>query len=401
VSQFDRRRVLQLLGGVGAAGLFAPALAACGSGSGSSASTSRLKVGMIVPQTGANKAIGTAMANGFRLYLGLNDNTLGGHPVDLVTADEGETAAAAKAAADKLVRQSGAQVLTGVASTTAMIALRDQIEAAQVPLIGSNASPATALGVVNYIWRTSYVNNEAGEALGVYVAQNLHAQGPVFIVSDDSPSAQDEVTGFVTSYQGLPGHLDFAADPLVVPASADPNISYHSAINAIRNSSAKVVFAFFAGNAAVNFVKAFHSAGLNAALYAPGFLTEGTMLAAQGNSANGIFTALNYSADLDNNANQTFAAAYQKAYKTAPSTYAMASYDAGAVLDMSLQLAGTDVSPRGINAAIGRIGEIDSPRGTWQFNQTRTPLQKWYLRQVRKDGAVLANVLLSDLSTLG
>jgi branched-chain amino acid transport system substrate-binding protein len=78
----------------------------------------------------------------------------------------------------------------------------------------------------------------------------------------------------------------------------------------------------------------------------------------------------------------------------------MASYDAGAVLTSALQLAGSDLSPQSINAAIGQIGEIDSPRGTWQFNQNRTPLQTWYLRQVRPDGAVLSNVLLSDLATL-
>ena len=36
-----------------------------------------------------------------------------------------------------------------------------------------------------------------------------------------------------------------------------------------------------------------------------------------------------------------------------------------------------------------------------RFNQTRSPLQKWYLRQVRYDGEVLANSVVSELTTLG
>jgi branched-chain amino acid transport system substrate-binding protein len=50
---------------------------------------------------------------------------------------------------------------------------------------------------------------------------------------------------------------------------------------------------------------------------------------------------------------------------------------------------------------LGQVGQVDSPRGVWQFNTPRTPQQKWYLRQVRPDGPVLGNVTISDLATLG
>ncbi len=84
-----------------------------------------------------------------------------------------------------------------------------------------------------------------------------------------------------------------------------------------------------------------------------------------------------------------------------PSTYAMASYDAAAVLDKALALAAGDLAPQTINTALTDIGQIDSPRGAWQFNQTRTPLQRWYLRQVRREGQALSNALLGDLAMLG
>jgi branched-chain amino acid transport system substrate-binding protein len=71
------------------------------------------------------------------------------------------------------------------------------------------------------------------------------------------------------------------------------------------------------------------------------------------------------------------------------------------VLDKALSLVDGELSGETLNAAIGRVGQISSPRGDWQFNQNRSPQQRWYLRQVRMDGAVLANNVVSELATLG
>jgi branched-chain amino acid transport system substrate-binding protein len=140
----------------------------------------------------------------------------------------------------------------------------------------------------------------------------------------------------------------------------------------------------------------------NLPLFAAGFLTEGGVLAAQGQSARDIYSVLNYSPDLDNAANRTFTAAWRARHDSAPTTYAMASYDAGAVLDRAIGAAGTNPTPEAINAAIAGIGQIDSPRGSWEFSRnTHAPIQKWYLRQVRPDGRALSNTVVESLLTLG
>ena len=51
--------------------------------------------------------------------------------------------------------------------------------------------------------------------------------------------------------------------------------------------------------------------------------------------------------------------------------------------------------------AIGKVGKIDSPRGTWEFNDNGTPRQLWYLREVKQSGDGLANVVISELGELG
>jgi branched-chain amino acid transport system substrate-binding protein len=172
----------------------------------------------------------------------------------------------------------------------------------------------------------------------------------------------------------------------------------------IKASGPKAVYCFYAGKAAIDFVTQYAQSDVkDVPLYAAGFLTEGTVLPAQGAAAGGIQTVLNYSPDLDNTANRAFVSAWQASKHTGPpTTYAMASWDAAALLDKAIAAAGTDPTPTAINSAIGRLGQIDSPRGPWQFSpKTHTPVQKWYLRRVQTDGPALANVVVSDLATLG
>jgi branched-chain amino acid transport system substrate-binding protein len=399
VSQVDRRQALKLLGALGAASL---ATACSGITGGDDepveeqGSSTPVRIGLLVPRTGAFQPIGEEMLNGFQLYLDLNDGRFGGHPVRLLTEDEGATAQSGAAALNRLLEQD-VLALTGVASSDVMLAIRNAVENAQVPLVGSNASPADLQGVI-YIWRTSYVNDEPGRALGTYLAQEVNGQ--IAMIAPDNTTGRDVIDGFRRAFGPDDGRL--APSPIFTNNDPTPGRDFFSVqLQQLRAIQPSVVFCAYAGAAAVEFVRQYRASGLTADIYAPGFLTEGTTLQTLGDGARNIFTAMNYSPDLDNAANREFTGAYRRAYDSVPTTYAMASYDAAAVLDKAVRLAGDTLNPQRINLMLGRVGQIDSPRGTWQFNQPRTPQQRWYLRQVRPDGPVLSNILLSDLATLG
>ena len=398
VQHIDRRQALKLLGALGAAGL-ASACALSDDDDSRGGSATPVRIGLLTPQSGANKPVGEDMRNGFQLYLGLNGQRLGGHPVELVTADEGDSAKTGQAALKQLLDRN-VLALVGVASSTVMTAIRPAIEAAKVPLIGSNASPAALTGSV-FIWRTSYVDDEPGRALGPYVSEQV--RGKVALITADSagdPSGRDAIEGFRFSFGSTDERI---VDSLVsVPYSARPGAGYYAGtLNELEEMDPDAVYCTLSGNAAVEFIKQYRAAGLRKPLYAPGFATEGASLTALGESGRDVFTALNYSSDLDNPANRRFATAYRQEHSTSPTTYAMAAYDAAAVLDKAISLAGSELTPLAVNLSLSKIGQVDSPRGTWQFNQSRTPQQVWYLRQVREDGRVLANVVLGQLATLG
>lgn len=395
VSQMNRRRALQLLAALGTTGF----AAGCGSDTDAqpAADGSPIKIGLITPQAGGFKSIGDDITNGFQLFLDMHNQRLGGHPVTLLTADEGDSAKTGKAAVDDLLKQ-GVLALTGIVNSAVMVGIRDTVEQARVPLIGSNASPSS-LQSVFYIWRTSYVLDEAGRALGRYLRDHLPANGRVAIIMPENVGSPDVVRGFRQEFGATDPRI---ADP-VTYTTANPNPGKTAFTVDIDKALAKnptAVFCFYAGAAAVEFIKQLREE-FSGPVYAPGFLTEGTVLENLKDNALGIQTALNYSADLNNTSNRVFASAYRKKYQITPTTYAMASYDAAQVLDQAIQLTGGTPTPQQVNLALGKIGQIDSPRGIWQFNQPRTPQQKWYLREVQRDGQVMSNVLINELATLG
>jgi branched-chain amino acid transport system substrate-binding protein len=384
------------------AGLLVTALtgSACAGARPSAAAASRLKIGLLVSLTGSFKNIGADMRRGAHLYLSTHGNKLGGHEIELVEADEGDGGLVARPPAEKLVNQDGVAALVGVVSGGTVTAVTELMTKSKVPLVGANGRPSR-MDNVTWVWHTSYVSADAGAAMGEYVRSV--AGGPVYVIGPDYPGGWDEIGGFVTSFTAAGGKL---ANPggkaKFTPYPHTTNFEPYLA--AIESSKARAVYCYYTGKAAIDFVMQYKQYGLagKLPLYAAGFVTEGNVLTAQGAAATGIKNSLNYAADLDNPTNRAFVAAYQSTYNTLPTTWAMSTYDAMAVLDRAIAATGNNPTPEAINDAIGALGEIDSPRGRWHFNaKTHTPVQKWYLRDVRMDGPTLTNVVVQELPTIG
>ncbi|MEV5766089.1 ABC transporter substrate-binding protein [Micromonospora sp. NPDC052213] len=372
----------------------------------STADAGAVRVGLLVSLSGTYATVGEDMQRGFRLYLDTHDSTLGGRKVDLIVADEGDGPATAVPAAQKLLERDRVVALTGLVGGATVDKVQALTTERKIPLLGANARPAFApVGGkprdLAYTWHTSYNSDEPGIAIAEYVKAQVGA-GTVYAIGPDYQGGYDELRGFTDTFTRLGGKL---ANPdgkaLFTPFPTTENFLPY--LNQAAKTKPKAVYAFYAGAAAVAFVKQYAQSDLaDVPLYAAGFLTEGSVLTAQGPAATGIRNVLNYSPTLGNQANQEFVAAWSAAgHPGQPTTFAMASYDAAAVLDRALAAVDGEVTGEKLNAAIGQVGRVVSPRGDWQFHPSEhRPVQRWYLREVKTDGPVLSNVLVQDLTTL-
>ncbi|MEU5362205.1 ABC transporter substrate-binding protein [Streptomyces sp. NPDC005925] len=384
---------------VGATALAFGLAVVTGCSSGSGADDDTVKIGLVASLSGTYKPVGTDLRSGFELYLKTHGNKLGGRKVELIVADEGDGPPTAVPAATKLVKKDKVDVLTGLVGGGSVNAVLPLVTQARIPFLGTNARPPVK--DIEYVWTTSFLSDEPGRAIAPYVKEKV--DGPVYAIGPDYQGGHDELRGFTAEFKRLGGEL---ANPdgktTWTPFPKTTNFMPYFA--EIAKTDAKAVYCFYAGKAAIDFAKQYAQSDVADLPLYTAFVTEGSVLQAQGDAAKDIYSVLNYAPDLGNEANRTFAADWTAEYDTQPTTYAMSSYDAASVLDKAIADAAKkgDVTSRTINDAIADLGQIDSPRGAWEFSdKAHAPVQTWYLRQVRPDGAQLSNVMVQDLATLG
>jgi len=399
MATYDRRNVLRLVGMSGATTVLAGACGGLSRSSGKPGAGGAVKIGLIVPESGVYKVFGEDLRNGWNLFLKLNGGKLGGRDAEVITADEGDgrSPRTTVESAKRLINRDRVHVACGVVNSANLLAIQGLFTDARIPFVSIIASPAAVQGQA-YGWRTSWLTSHPALAIGGYVASR--AGGPVSTIVADYVAGHELLKGFRKSFMPAGGSL--AGDPIMVPFPIGER-SFRPYLQQIEQQNPKAVFAFFAGTDAVKFVKQYDEFGLadKYQLYAPGFLTEGYLLDAQGDAARGILNSLNYAPDLDNATNRIFVSEFQKRYGSSPTCVSVAAYDAGWVLNRAVEACKHDIRPERIEKEIGNLGEIDSPRGPWIFGKNRSPVQRWYLREVEEDGLVLSNVVIDELATLG
>ena len=337
----------------------------------------KLKVGLMLPYTGTFAALGTAIENGFKLYLSEQGNKLGGREVEFVKVDDESDPSKATDNVNKLVKRDNVDVLigsvhTGVAMAMAKVA-KDNGTLLIVPNAGADA--VTGPMCAPNIFRSSFSNWQPGYAMGnVLAAKGLKK---VVTITWKYGAGDESVRGFKEGFEKGGGSV---VKELSLPF---PNVEFQALLTEIAATKPDAVYTFFAGAGAVKFVKDYAAAGLKKAipLYGAGFITEGT-LDAQGDAAEGMYTTLHYADSLGTARDNAFRLAYAKSFKLQPDVYAVQGYDAAQLLAVGLKAVKGDLSKKAQFAAAVEKEKIDSPRGAFTISKAHNPVQDIYLRQV-------------------
>ncbi len=353
-----------------------------------------VKIGLSLPKSGSYAVLGQDLEHGFKLYLEQHDNKLGGKEVDLVETDEGNGPQTGIPATERLVIQDQVSAVVGLVNSATASGVANTFNQNKVPLIVANAGSNQLVETPSdYIWRTSFTNSGVDAPMGPEVKEQL-GDGSVYLLGSDYSAGKEHIAGFKRTFEEAGGQI--AGEEYTPPFGATTD--WQPYLNNVRNSGAKAVYVFYGGSEAVAFVQQFKQflGGSDIKLYGSGFLTEGSALEAQGDSALGVQTVLHYSDQLDTPQNRDFVSAYTDAFGSAPTVYSVQAYDAAMVLDQALQNA-DGTTGEAIGAAIGQIDRVDSPRGTWRFNESHDPEQQYFLREVQEVDGKRVNVVVSEL----
>ncbi len=337
----------------------------------------KLKVGLMLPATGTFAVLGTAVENGFKLYVSEQGGKLGGREVEFVKVDDESDPSKAVDNVNKLIKRDNVDVLVGSVHSGVAMAMAKSAKDSGTLLIVPNAGADAVTGAmcaVN-IFRSSFSNWQPGYAMGQAMAAKGHKTA---VTITWKYAAGDEMArGFKEAFEKAGGKV---TKELNLPF---PNVEFQALLTEIAAAKPDAVFSFFAGGGAVKFVKDYAGAGLKKSipLYGTGFLTDGT-LEAQGADADGVMTTLHYADSLNTPKDNAFRKAYATAYKLQPDVYAVQGYDAAQMLGIGLAAVKGDTAKKAEIAAALEKATIDSPRGPFTISKSHNPVQDFYLRQV-------------------
>ena len=337
----------------------------------------KLKVGLMLPATGTFASLGTAIENGFRLYVAEQGGKLAGREVEFVKVDDESDPSKATDNVNKLIKRDSVDVLVGTVHSGVAMAMAKAAKDTGTLLIVPNAGADAVTGPMcaNNIFRSSFSNWQPGYAMGEVVAKKGYKK--VVTITWKYAAGDESVKGFKEGFEKGGGTV---VKELNLPF---PNVEFQALLTEIAATKPDAVYTFFAGGGAVKFVKDYAAAGLKKSipLYGAGFLTDGT-LEAQGADAQGLLTTLHYGDSLGTPRDSSFRLAYAKAYKLQPDVYAVQGYDAAQMLAIGLAAVKGDLSKKAEFAGAVEKAKIDSPRGPFTISKAHNPVQDIYLRQV-------------------
>ncbi|MBC8118245.1 MAG: ABC transporter substrate-binding protein [Burkholderiaceae bacterium] len=337
----------------------------------------KLKVGLMLPFTGTFAALGTAIENGFRLYVQEQGGTLGGREIEYFRVDDESDPSKATDNIGRLINRDKVDVVIGTVHSGVVMAMAKVARDSNTLLIVPNAGANAITGPVcaPNIFRSSFSNWQSAYAAGVVAAERGHKTA---VSMTWKYAAGDEMA--VAFKEGFAKGGGKVVKELNLPF---PGVEFQALLTEIASLKPDATFAFFAGGGAVKFVKDYAAAGLSKTipLYGPGFLTDGT-LEAQGAAAQGLLTTLHYADDLPNAKDKSFRLSYAKAYKLQPDVYAVQGYDAAQLLAAGLAGVKGDFAKRAELIKAMETARIDSPRGAFTLSKAHNPVHDIYLRKV-------------------
>ena len=360
------------------------------------AQSGKIRVGFMLPYTGTYAQLGVAIENGVRMAINEKGGKLGGRDIEWFKVDDESEPSKGIENANRLVQRDKVDVLIGTVHSGVQMGIQKVARDSGVLNIIPNAGvhAATRALCAPNVFRTSFTNSQPTLALG----KPMFDKGirKAVWITHKYAAGDEAFEGFRDSFTKAGGTV---VKELGLPF---PQVEFQALLTEIASIKPDAVACFFAGGAAVKFIRDYAAAGLKdkIPLWGSGVHTEGVLDAA-GDAANGIMTTMHYSDSLDTPRNKQFRTAYATQFKMQPDVYAVQGYDSGQLLVAGLTAVKGDLGNKAALYKAMESATIDSPRGKWSMSKSHNPVQDMYLRRVENKENKVIGIAAKALADSG
>ncbi len=353
-----------------------------------------LKVGLMLPYSGTFAKLGENITIAIEVLLAEKGGKLGGREIQFVKLDDESKPENAPQNADRLVKRDQVDVLIGTVHSGVQMGIHKVVSESGTLTIVPNAGngAVTRELCVKNVFRSSFTNWQPAYGMGVAAAKKGYKKS--VWVTWDYAAGTESGGGYKEGFEKGGGQV------LPILSLPFPQTNFQPLLAQLPGLGVDVVGAFFAGGAAVQFVKEYAAAGIKIPLVGSGFLTEGT-LEAQGAAADGIETALHYGDGLDNAKNTAFRKAFKDKAGREADVYAVQGYDAAQLLAVGLEAVSGKIEDAANLYKALRAAKIESPRGPISISPAQNVTQNIYLRKAQGGQNKVIGIAVENLADPG
>ena len=361
-------------------------LAIAVSATGNARAQNIVKVGMVMPMTGALAAAGQQVVAGARLYIKQHGDTVAGKQIELVVKDGASSAETGKRLLQELIVNEKIDIIGG-GLTADLLPGAALFTEAKIPAVIMLSSTTAVVEKSSFFVRTSCTLAQSSGIIADWAIKSGLTKA-VTLVSEFAPGLEAEQT-FASNYKAGGGQI---AETIRVPLRSPDFAPF---LQHVHDAAPQALFVFIPSVQAATFAKQFVERGLDKAgikLIGPGDLTDDEALSKMGDAMLGVVTAHFYSAAHPSELNKTFTDAYQKTYNARANFMAVSGYDGMHAIYQALKKTGGSTDGTALVAAMEGAA-WESPRGPMSIDRsTGEVVQNIYVRRVEKVDGELRNV---------
>lgn len=358
-------------------------------GSGASAEPS-IKIGLIMPMTGALASNGKQIVAAAKLYMQQHGDSVAGKKIELIVRDDGTLPDMSKRITQELLTNEKVDIIGG-GITAGIMAIAPLVTETKTPTVVMLSGSSIVTEKSPYIVRTSFTLEQSSVVLADWAAKN-GIEKVVTIVSDFAPGYEAEAA-FKQRIESRGGHV---IEALRVPLQ---NPDFAPFLQRARDAKPQALFVFVPAGQGAVFAKQFLERGLDQAgikLIGPGDVTDDDVLPNMGDAMIGTVTAHFYSAAHPSPANKAFVEAFEAQYKYRPNFMAVSGYDGMNLIYEALRKTNGITEGDALVTAMKGM-HWESPRGPMSIDPvTRDVVDNVYMRRVEKVKGELYNVEFAE-----
>jgi len=335
-----------------------------------------VKVGVILPMTGATATFGQESFNGLSLALELET---GKPTLKLMLEDTQGTPSGSANAINKLLTSDKVSVVMGEVASSNTIAASGAAQTAKVPLMTHASTNDTITIGKDFISRICFVDSFQGKVMAQFAKETLKAKTAIIVVDSDSDYSRGLKDSFTKAFTAEGGQI------VQEVSYSQKDTDFKSQLTKVKKAKPDVVFipGYYTQVGAL--LRQANELKIKAKFLGTDGWDSPDLFKVAGKASAGHYVSSHFAPDDTDPKVQEFVTGYKKKFNATPGAMAALGYDAGKFLKSAIKVADSG-EPTKIKDAINNFKGFEGITGKITLDSNRNAIKPAVILETSETG---------------